>query len=376
MKTRTKTGLRASLIGLMANLILAGFKISIGFFSGALSVLSDGINNLFDAVSSVVSLLTFHLSGRPSDSKHPFGHARAEYVGSSLIAVVILYVALQLIISGVGRILTPEAISTTPLQRILLLLSIGIKVGLYFFYTHEAKTTGSNVLIATAMDARNDVIATSAVLLSLLIQPYTALPLDGVLSVLVALFIAKGGLEILGDNFDALLGKRPDEEFIHKLSERILSYQGVLGIHDLIVHDYGPGRRFVTIHVEVDGRTSAILSHELIDRIEREIADLFDVEITIHMDPMQPMSGRMKEKHDQILALVQEVDSSYKVHDLRLVSGSKGDHIFFDVLIPWKHGVEPDRVHDLLEQKILAFFPQDELTLMVDRDMAYSLKED
>lgn len=368
IQDRQELGRRGSLLGIVANASLAGTKMVIGLISGALSIFGDGVNNLFDALSSFVSLLSFYLAEKPEDREHPFGHARVEYMGSFFIAIMILYVAISLFLEGIKRIVNPVPVQFSTLQLLLLLLSIGVKLAMAFFYTRWGERLNSNVFLATAADAKSDILATSAILLALILSPVVGLSLDGPFTVVVAVLIGKNGIDILRANYDALLGKAPDARFVDTLTKSLLSFSGVLGIHDMIVHDYGPGNRFVTVHVEVDGRKSAIESHELVDRIERRIAEEYQLEITIHMDPLQPRTHEVRAMEKRIRQLVQEQDERFSIHDFRLVTQAKGRNILFDVLIPWDKTINTEELKRVLEEQIHSLYPEDEVLITIDRD--------
>lgn len=368
MQRRQEVGRKGSLLGIVANAALAGTKIVIGLISGALSIFGDGVNNLFDALSSFVSLLSFYLAEKPEDREHPFGHARVEYMGSFFIAIMILYVAISLFLEGIKRIVNPVPVQFSTLQLILLLLSIGVKLTMAFLYSRWGKRYHSNVFLATAADAKSDILATSAILLALILSPVVGFSLDGPFTVVVAVLIGKNGIDILRANYDALLGKAPDARFVDALTKSLLSFPGVLGIHDMIVHDYGPGNRFVTVHVEVDGRKSAIESHELVDRIERRIAEEYQLEITIHMDPLQPRTHEVRAMEKRIRQLVQEHDERFSIHDFRLVTQAKGRNILFDVLIPWDKTINTEELKSVLEEQIHSLYPEDEVLITIDRD--------
>ncbi|MBY0584025.1 cation diffusion facilitator family transporter [Murdochiella sp. Marseille-P8839] len=368
MQRRQEVGRKGSLLGIVANAALAGTKMVIGLISGALSIFGDGVNNLFDALSSFVSLLSFYLAEKPEDREHPFGHARVEYMGSFFIAIMILYVAISLFLEGIKRIVNPVPVQFSTLQLILLLLSIGVKLAMAFLYSRWGKRYHSNVFLATAADAKSDILATSAILLALILSPVVGFSLDGPFTVVVAVLIGKNGIDILRANYDALLGKAPDARFVDALTKSLLSFPGVLGIHDMIVHDYGPGNRFVTVHVEVDGRKSAIESHELVDRIERRIAEEYQLEITIHMDPLQPRTHEVQAMEKRIRQLVQEHDERFSIHDFRLVTQAKGRNILFDVLIPWDKTINTEELKSVLEEQIHSLYPEDEVLITIDRD--------
>ena len=368
-ESRQSAGRKGSVLGIVANASLAAIKILIGLFSGALSIFGDGINNLFDALSAFVSLFSFYLAGKPEDREHPFGHARVEYMGSFFIAIMILYVAVSLFWEGIKHTMTPIDVHFSVLQMSLLLLSIAVKVIMAILYTRWGKKLSSNVFLATAADAKSDILATSAILLALILSPIIGIALDGPFTVVVAILIGKNGVDILRANYDALLGKAPDGKLVSALTKSLLAFPGVLGIHDMIIHDYGPGSRFVTVHVEVDGRKSAMESHELVDRIERSIAETYQVEITIHMDPLQPRTKEVVAMERRITEWVKEQDPRFTIHDFRLITQSKGRNILFDVLIPWDKAIHTEELKQALEQRVHTHYPDDEVLITIDRDL-------
>ncbi|MDY6085192.1 MAG: cation diffusion facilitator family transporter [Peptoniphilaceae bacterium] len=370
MDERTQIGQRTSAIGLLFNLGLAGSKIFIGLATGAASIVGDGMNNLFDALSSVVSFATFVIAGKPSDRSHPFGHARFEYLSSFVVGLVILYVAVSLLMQGIDGIRHPEMIAMTPLSLAILLVSQVVKAGMVVYYTRVGKRIGSNVLLAAAADAKSDLLVTLAIIVALALAPLIHVATDGYLTVFVAVLVAKNGWDILKENVNELVGTAPDEGFVSDLTERLMHYDGVLGIHDLIVHDYGPRRRFVTVHVEVDGMRTAIESHELVDRIERELSEQKDIDITIHMDPLLPQTDSIRKLQAHVLALVQQVDPGFGMHDFRVVQTSQGRKLLFDVVVPWESRYDTRKVKAELDRRMAEAFPGDEVVVTVDRDMA------
>ena len=375
-KRRSAAGRKGSMVGILANSLLALTKITIGLLSGALSILGDGFNNLFDALASLVSLASFHLAEKPEDREHPFGHARAEYMGSFFIAIAILYVAVTLIIEGVKRIVTPQTVTLNGLQLLLLLLSIGVKLAMVVYFTRMSRQWHSNVFAATAADAKSDILATGAILLALVLSPFVGFSLDGPFTVAVAVLIGQNGFTILKDNYDALLGKAPDQKLVQSLAHRLRSFQGVLGIHDMIVHDYGPGNCFVTVHVEVDGKKSAMESHALVDHIERTIGDEYGVQITIHMDPQQPRTAEVVAALEQVTLLVRSKDARFLVHDFRLITNAKERRILFDVLIPWDKQIDAVALREELEEEVKKLYPGDTVNITIDPDRTMRLMEE
>lgn len=367
---RTRMGQRTSLIGLLCNVGLAVLKIAVGWGTQASSIVGDGINNLFDAVSSAVSFVSFRVSGKPSDRRHPFGHARFEYLSSLVVGLVILGVGFSLLKQGWAGIVHPQMIEMSFWSLALLAVSLGVKGAMMLLYRRVGARLHSNVLEAAASDAKSDLLVTGAILVALVLSPLMGVPVDGYLTVFVACVVAKNGWDILKENVNELVGTAPDERFVQSLVQRLKSYDGVLGIHDLIVHDYGPGRRFVTVHVEVDGTRSAIESHELVDRIERDLHAQEEIEITIHMDPLLPQSDTIRHLQVRVLSSVQQVDAGFGIHDFRVVQTSEGRRLLFDVVVPWESAYDTQKVKDELEQKLAEILPGDEVAITVERDMA------
>lgn len=336
-EVRTRYGNMTSLVGIIVNVFLFVIKFIVGRLFHSVAIIADAVNNLSDAGSSIISLLSFKLSGMPADQEHPFGHERMEYLASSVVGFLIILLGFELLKSSFEKILRPEAISFSLLMVCVLLFSIGVKFWLYQFNAGLGDRVDSSMMKATATDSLSDVLATSAVLLSTLLSPLFGIQLDGYMGVAVSLLIMYSGIGIIKEMWDTLLGKKPSEEMVQRLENAINRYGGVLGTHDLVIHSYGPRRYFATVHVEVDAREDILASHDLIDNIEREVARELNIHLVIHMDPLtqdDPDVIRLREMTAQIVA---DIDKSLTIHDFRVVKGVTHNNLIFDVVIPHQY---------------------------------------
>lgn len=298
--------------------------------------MADAINNLSDAASSIVTLLGFKLAAKPADDAHPYGHQRVEYLAGLTVAALILLIGAELVKSSIQRILHPEAVAFTVVGAAVLLLSIAAKLWLCLFYRKLGKSIRSEALLASAADSRNDVASTAAVLAAYAFAYFTHIQIDGWAGLLVAVFILWSGVGIAKDTIDPLLGEAPDEALVHAIAQEIRSYDArVLGIHDLIVHDYGPGRRFASVHVELDAREDVLEAHELIDNIERDVTKKLRVELVIHYDPIVTDDAEVNEVRQRVEAIVTEIDPRLSFHDFRMVRGREHSNVIFDLVLPF-----------------------------------------
>ncbi len=332
---RARCGRHAGIFGIVLNTLLAAGKIIVGSISGAISVTADGLNNLTDCGSNVVSVIGFKMSEKPADKEHPFGHRRAESVASLLIAVIILVVAAELIMQSAEKIFSPSETDISLLVLIILGVSVAVKLFMFLFNRSLGKAISSETLKATAADSISDVIATTAVLISAIISRFTKLELDGYLGVVVALFIAVTGIGILKDTISNLLGKAPDPEIVRDIEKRVLSFENVRGLHDLTVHDYGQNKLYATVHVEVDAQMSITSAHDLADRIEKDFAQHTAIALTVHIDPLVYDDPELNRLRDEIYRIVGEIDPSLKMHDFRMVGGDTHKNLVFDVAVPF-----------------------------------------
>lgn len=370
---RIRYGNMASIVGIIVNLLLSGFKLMVGIIAGSVAVIGDAINNLFDAASAVVSLITFRIIAKPADESHPFGHARFEYIASSIIAVLIIYVAITLFRESLERILHPSSIHLDTLQYFILSASIMIKLGLHLFYRRIGTKIASQLMLANATDALMDSLATGAIMIAVTLSPILHLPLDGPMGILIALVIVKQGWDILTATYDHLIGATPSRKAVDFLRTKLLSYDGVLGIHDMIIHEYGPNQLFVTVHVEVDARRDVLESHELIDRIERDITEA-GFQITVHMDPLVIDDPRTNQIRHSIIEIIRHDHPDFSIHDFRIIDRSDGLNLIFDILIPVDYPQADAQVKreliDLIRAKHKNFNP----VITIDRDYLKNLE--
>lgn len=335
-KVRQSYGQLTGWTGIVMNVLLFAGKFTAGTLSGSVAITADAVNNLSDAGSSVISLLSFKLAGKPADEDHPFGHARIEYIASLAVAFIILMLGVELIKSSVDKIIHPELAVFSWVSVGVLAASMLVKFWLYRFNTSIGRRIDSVVMQATAADSLSDVLATGAVLISAIVSPLIGFSLDGYMGVVVACFIMWSAVGILRETMNKLLGEAPAEEIEMLLTRHLLRHEGVLSIHDLVVHSYGPGRTFATVHVEVDAREDILKSHDMIDNIEREVLLDHGVQLVIHLDPVVTDDECVNALRLRVQQLVMDVDPELTMHDFRVVMGQTHSNLIFDVVVP--HG--------------------------------------
>ena len=350
---RSQYGNLSGAVGIVLNTLLFVAKLAAGLVTNSISIVGDAFNNLSDTASSVIAVLSFRLSRKPADKEHPFGHARFEYFASTIVAVLILVVSFNLIQSSVNKILHPEAVSFSWLAIIILALSILLKLWLYIFNKKLADTIGSTLLRATSIDSLSDVLATSSILAATILSPLIDFSLDGYMGIVVAIFIGKSAVDILRDTADSILGEAPSREETKAVEEFVSSYEGILGTHDLIIHAYGPGRTFASIHAEMDADGGVLDTHGVIDRIERDMLEQHDIHLLIHLDPVvldDPERDRVQLTVDR---LIRTVDPMLTQHDLRVVDGEKGERqLIFEVTAPYDLELSDEEIVRRLERLI------------------------
>ena len=332
-RVRERYGKFAGVVGIVSNLILCIMKILIGLVSRSIAIIADGINNLADASSSIITLVGFKLASQPEDEDHPYGHARIEYLTGLFISIVIIVIGLQLLRTSIDKILHPDPLEFSCLTIIILVAAILIKLWQSMFNRSIGRKIRSVTLMATAADSRNDVISTSVVLISVIVGKFTGIQIDGYMGCLVALFIIWSGIQLVRETTSPLLGEAPDQELVDSIAEIVKKEPGVLGIHDLMVHNYGPGKIFASMHIEVDADGDLMESHDMIDNIEKRIKDELHVEFVVHMDPVKtddPLITKMKKIIADALLPLDGVDN---IHDFRIVPGPTHTNIIFDVVL-------------------------------------------
>lgn len=364
---RSAYGKVASIIGIFANALLFGIKMLAGLISGSVAIMADAFNNLTDASSNVISFIGFRLSMRPADEEHPYGHGRYEYLATFIVCIVILLIGFELFKSGIEKIINPTDVEFSLLTAIILIVSILIKIFLSIFNGSGAKLINSDTLRATQKDSLNDVIATSTVLVSLILTHFTNLSLDGYMAVAVAIFIFLSGVGLIKETLSSLLGKPPEKEKVEHIKNKLLSYDGVLGIHDLIVHDYGVGRSFASVHVEMAAEADVIESHEQIDKIEKLFLEEDGLNIVIHYDPVSTTNPLAVEMREFLHQNVKTICDSLSVHDVRIVEGKFRNIVIFDCVLPYGEVMTEKELKLRLDELVKSSYPSFDTVVTVDR---------
>ena len=369
-KVRTAYGMLGSVTGIVCNLLLFAAKLIIGSLSGNIAVTADAFNNLSDIASSAISFLGFKLGKKPADAQHPFGHGRFEYLSALFISLLIMVLAVQLGISSFGKILEPEKTQFSIVSLIVLLLAVGVKLWLSAFNRKLGQKIDSASMAATAADSLNDVLSTSAAIISMLAVLVTDFPLDGYLGLVVACFVMYSGFSIARDTINPLLGEAPPKELVEAIKKELLSNEYVLSIHDLTVHTYGPGRRFASVHVEVPGNANIVDVHNMIDQAELKILNQMGIVITIHMDPIDTDDAKTNQLRDIAKEAIAKIDERLSLHDFRIIDGSSRIVLLFDVVVPPGYPLEPEKLQERIQKEISAVNPIYHCVIHVDYDYA------
>ena len=369
-KVRESYGKFAGVVGIISNLFLCIMKILIGVFSGSIAIIADGINNMADASSSIITLVGFRLASKPEDEDHPYGHARIEYLTGLFVSILIIVLGVQLFKTSLEKIFDPDTLEFSYITIITLVIAIAVKLWQSLFNISIGKKINSLTLIATGADSRNDVIATSAVLVSVLVVKFTGLQIDGYMGCLVALFIIWSGIQLVRDTISPLLGEAPDDDLVKAITETVKKEPGILGIHDLMVHNYGPGKIFASIHVEVDADGDLMKSHDMIDNIERIVKESLRIEFVIHMDPVKtndPLIHRMKAVISEAFASLDGVEN---IHDFRIVPGPTHTNIIFDVVLSMECRYTEKEIQKIADDTVKAI--DDNYFVVITFDRAYT----
>ncbi len=350
---RKKYGALSGGIGIFINIILFIMKLFAGIFTSSISVMADAFNNLSDAGSSIVTLVGFKMAEKPADNDHPYGHGRVEYITGLIIAFIILIMGLELLKSSVQKIINPEDVQLTTVSLIILIVSIAAKLWLSVFNRKLGKNINSSAMFAVASDSLNDSVATTVVLISLLIKHFFDMNVDGYAGVIVALFVMRSGYETAKDTLQPLLGKSPDPEFVKNIEDCILSNKKILGIHDMIVHDYGPGQTIISLHAEIPCDIDIMEAHDIIDSAEEKVKNKFNCEITIHMDPIAVNDEFVIDLKEKVFDIISSVDKSIGFHDFRVKKGSVITNVIFDIEIPFDFMYTDIEIIDIITKKIV-----------------------
>lgn len=364
---RDKCGRVAGAVGIVTNFLLFLMKIIVGTVFHSVSVTADAVNNLTDSGSSVVTLIGFKMASKPADEKHPFGHARIEYLSGVIVSFIVIFLGLQFGMSSIEKILTPEENALTPVALVVLVISILAKLWQCLFYRKVGRMIKSESVEATSKDSRNDVIATSVVLLGAVITMLTGVNLDGYMGAAVALFIVFSGVQLTISTADPLLGQAPEGELVQTITEKMLSYPGIIGMHDLAVHNYGVGRCFASAHCEVDAKNDILVSHDLIDNIERDFSRDLGIHMVIHLDPVIVGDARTDALHRKVQSLVTALYPTVTIHDFRVIWGVTHSNIVFDAAVPFAVKDSDAVITKKLEAEIQKLDPDYRTVVTIDR---------
>lgn len=364
---RERYGILSGAVGIVLNLLLSAGKLFAGLMTGSISITADAFNNLSDAGSSVVTLVGFKLAGQKADDGHPFGHGRMEYLAGLLVSLMILLVGVELGRSSIGKIIRPEAVDFSLVSTGILAASILVKLWMGQFNRGLGRKIGSAAMAATAADSLSDAVATAAVLAGTLVNRFAHVNIDGWVGLAVAVFILRSGWGAAKDTINPLLGESPDPELVKQLRELVLSHPQVVGMHDLIIHDYGPGRRLCSFHAEVPQDADILDAHDAIDHIEREIKEKFGIETTVHMDPIATADEKVNQLRRQVADLARVVEPEMTIHDFRVVRGPTHTNVIFDAVVPHKCRLTDEEVLQRLRRAVSALDPAYQAVIQIDR---------
>ena len=351
---RKAYGILCGAVGIFFNVLLFAGKFFAGTLSGSIAITADAFNNLSDAGSSVVTLLGFQLAGQKPDTHHPFGHGRMEYLSGLVVSMLILLMGVELGKSSLEKILHPEEVDFSPLIVGVLCVSIAVKLYMFLYNKRIGKKLGSTAMEATAMDSLSDCVATTAVLAATLVGHFTGLLIDGWCGILVACFILWSGIGAARDTLDPLLGTPPTAEFVGRIRDLVMAHKGIIGIHDLIVHDYGPGRVMISLHAEVSASENVLELHDEIDNVENELREKLGCEAVIHMDPIVTDDGITEETRERVADLIHCIDDDINIHDFRMVSGPTHTNLIFDAVVPFGFRLSDEEVERKIKTAVRA----------------------
>ncbi len=357
-KVRSNYASLSSITGIIANFLLFIGKLVIGILSASVAIIADAFNNIGDAGSSVVTLIGFRFSGKHADKEHPMGHGRYEYISAFIVDVLIIFVGVELFKSSIEKIIEPQATDIGTVTLVFLGVAIAVKAWLFFFYRKIAKTINSSAIRGASFDSISDVVATTLVFISALLSKFANLNIDGYAGILVAAFIFYTGIKAAKETIDLLLGGTPDKEIVKKISDFVKEYPEVIGIHDVMVHDYGPGRQIISFHAEVSAKSDFSYVHDVIDNIERDFQKKYGYIVTIHLDPIVVDDEKVNEMYDFVKATVKDVDESFSVHDFRMTYGGNHINLIFDLSIPVDTKMSDEDAAKAVEEKIKSLKPE------------------
>lgn len=368
---REHYGFLAGIVGVVVNLLLSIVKLIIGAITNSISVVADGVNNLSDAASSLITIISFKLSNKPADKEHPFGHGRIEYLAALIVSFLVILVGVEFIKSSFERIISSSKINFKVVPFILILLSILTKIWLGYFNKKLGKLINSSTLIASSVDAFSDVKTSSIVALSFIISLFTSFPIDGYLGIIISIFIIYSGIQLIKDTINPLLGEAPDPEMVKKLKDEILKFDYITGVHDLIIHNYGPSKFMVTLHAEVPCDISIMKIHEIIDTAEKEVAKKFNILLVIHMDPINTNDKDVANAKADVEKVIKQYPMIDSFHDFRMIGKTNHINLVFDVIIGFDTKLTGTELQELLyniEKDLKGINPSYNTVITVDKD--------
>ncbi len=365
-KVRHGYGMLCGVVGIILNILLFAGKFLAGLFSGSIAITADAINNLSDAGSSFITLAGFKLASQKPDPDHPYGHGRMEYLSGLFVSLLILLMAVELIKTSLDKILNPESTQITPMVMVILIASILVKLYMFYYNQSVGKKIDSSALLATAADSRGDCLATLLVLVSSAVSLLFDVQIDGYCGVIVGLLILYAGFNAAKETINPLLGKAPDKEYVEEIERIVTSHDLILGIHDMMVHDYGPGRVVVSLHAEVPSDGDLLEMHDLIDHIEHDLAQQCQCEAVIHMDPIAVNDPKVEALKGKISKLLEQIDPTLKFHDFRMVKGPTHTNLIFDVLVPYRFPMNDSELIYLIDKKVKELNPSYFVVVKID----------
>ena len=351
-EVRGKYAMLSSITGIVVNILLSVFKLIIGIFANSISIISDALNNVSDAGSSIVTMVGFKLSQKKVDADHPWGHGRMEYITGFFVDILILLVGFELLKSSVDKIIHPELPNINNITIILLVVAILAKLWLFVFYRKIAKTIDSAAIKGTAYDSISDSISTLAVLVSAFVAKFAGISIDGYVSLLVSMFILFTGYKAIKEIIDLLLGQKPDPEFVKQIEEFAMKYETIEGIHDIMVHDYGPGRKIVSFHAEVPANSDICRAHDIIDQMEQDIFENFGCITTVHMDPIVVDDEEINQMRSFVEDVVKEINEEFSIHDFRMTDGGERVNLIFDLVITSDKNINVEEIISKVQEEI------------------------
>lgn len=349
---RTNVGKLSGIVGIFSNLFLFVIKFMIGTIVHSVSIQADGVNNLTDAGSNIISILSFHLANKPADKDHPFGHERTETIASLFVGILILVLGFETAKESISKVIHPGSIDFRIASVIILLISIIVKFWMYAYNKKLSKTYDSSLLEATALDSISDVCGTTAVLVSTLLSPVLHFNLDGYMGIVVSGIILYGAYGLLRDMINSLIGEAPDPELVHNIVDRIMAHPAILGVHDMMLHNYGPNKIFASAHIEVDSSKDIFETHDHIDNIEREVKENMNIDLVLHMDPVKVNDPETELYRAKVVKAIHQIDPKWGFHDFRIVSGPTHVNLVFDLVIPFEEKYSQEEIEDMLLKHI------------------------